>query len=605
MASETVTREAGWPLRTWVLMVLGALFALAIQQLADLPDSGWEWGKRLVASTAIFLAVSGIAFGLSWQRGRHVPAAVMAAICGVIAGGVMLWNGDSSGPWPVGSGVVAAGVFIVLFQAADKRHPHLPTNWSWTGVKSWKRQALVYSDVHETVWTDTLLGGISGIFTGIAIGIAFLLAEMFHLVKIDLLRDLLRKEWVMALLIGGAYGGGMGLLRERAVIISLLQRVAMIVLRVLAPILAVGLVAFLAVLPFTGLAPLWATGETTPSMLGAGLAALFLVNAVIGDKAEDAALSRPLRWGAMALALALLPLVAISAWSTGLRIGQYGFSPERLWALTFIILATVTAVAYAAAILRRGDWVARLYRSNMHLAFILGGVALILSTSIIGFDRMATADQIARLESGRTKPIDFDYRGLWFNFGPPGKAAIKRLASGSHDVDVRKYAASIQKEENRFGEALNEIDKQRGEALDKRLTILPQTVPLEPGLREKLTSYEACGSEGKCELRYVAGEDHAIVVSAPAAHCSDCVPSIALLYRAGKNWNVETGAILQLTRSAKDGIPSAKDLAAQVKQSVEAIRGGKVEMRTVQRRQLFIDGQAFAEPIPMENAAEP
>ncbi|HEY1125109.1 MAG TPA: DUF4153 domain-containing protein [Sphingobium sp.] len=605
MANETATQE-GWPLRTWVLMALGALFALAIQQLADLPDSGWEWGKRLVASTVLFLGVSGIAFGLSWQRERHVPAAIMAAICGIIAGGVMLWNGTSSGPWPVGSGVVAAGVFVVLFQAADRRHPHLPASWSWAGIKGWKRQALVYSDVHEMVWTDTLLGGLSGIFTGITIAIAFLLAEMFHLVKIDLLRDVLRKEWVMALLVGAAYGGGMGLLRDRAVIISLLQRVAMIVLRVLAPILAVGLVAFLAVLPFTGLAPLWATGETTPIMLGAGLAALFLVNAVIGDKAEDAALSRPLRWGAMALALALLPLVVISAWSTGLRIGQYGFSPDRLWALTFIILATVTAVAYAVAILRRGDWVARLYRSNMHLAFILGGVALVLSTSIIGFDRIATADQIARLNSGKIKPADFDYRGLWFDFGPPGKLAIKRLAKEAKDATVREFAQGVQKAHYRFEDVPSDVARRSGDALDKRLTILPEKVALEPKLRERLTEGDACQEQGACTLRYVPGEDFAVVIREPDPKCAFCEPSVSLLQRGPKgNWGSTTSASDKLDRAAAAVAPAMPAVVSTDKARAMAAKAGKIEMREVKMRQLYIDGKAFEAPIPLENAAEP
>lgn len=601
MASETATQEAGWPLRTWVLMALGAVFALAIQQLADLPDSGWEWGKRLVASAIFFLGVSGVAFGLSWRRGRHVPAASIAVICGTTAGSVTLWNGTAGNYliWPMCSGVVAAGVFLVLFQAAEVRHPHLPANWSSAGLKDWKRQAFAYEDVHEAVWTDALLGGISGIFTGITLGIVFLLAEMFHLVKIDLLRDFLRKEWVMAMLVGAAYGGGMGLLRDRAVIISLLQRVAMIVLRVLAPILAVGLVAFLAVLPFTGLAPLWATGETTPSMLGAGLAALFLVNAVIGDKAEDAALSRPLRWGAMALALALLPLVAISAWSTGLRIDQYGLSPERLWALTFIILATVTAVAYAAAILRRGDWAARLYRSNLHLAFILGGVALVLSTSIIGFDRIATADQIARLNSGKIKPVDFDYRGLWFDFGPPGKAAIKRLAKEAKDAVVRQYAAAAQKMDTRWSDGPNEVARRSGDALDSRLTIVPAKVPLDAALRARLNEYDACREGGTCTLYYVPGQDYAITVWR-AKDCAGCEPDTTMFYAGTKrDWKDEDGPALRFSNEKEPKGPSPAEKRAK------AVIDGKIEMREVGMRQLYIDGEPYGKPIPAENAGKP
>jgi hypothetical protein len=602
-----------WHHRTWVLAALGAIFALAIQTLTDLPDTGWDWGKRLIAATVILLVTSGIAFGLSWQRGRAVSAALMALLCGVIAGGVMLWNGLSSSSyglwsWPLCSGVVSAAVFLVLFQAAQGRHPHLPDHWSLTAIRDWKRKALTYADVHEAAWVDAIMIGLCAIFAAIVMGIAFLLAAMFSLVKIELLRELLEKPWVAALIIGGAYGGAMGLLRDRVQIIAALQRVAMIVLRVLAPVLGFGLVAFLAVLPFTGLAPLWATGSTTPIMLSAAIIALFLVNAVIGDGRDHALPARPLRWGATALALALLPLVVIAAWSTGLRIDQRGLSPDRLWALTFIILATVTAVAYAVAILSRGDWIARLFRSNLHLAFLLGAISLLLSTSLISFDRLATADQLGRLASGRTKPVDFDYRGLWFDFGPPGKAAIRQLAAGSPNAEIRKYAASAQKLEYRYGETLNVVEKQRGESLQSRLTILPRSVPLDDDLRTLLVSYDACKPEGgQCILRYEEGADYAVGVSMPEKDCEGCSPRVFLLYK-GDRW-ASAGNLSQETNLFHDSSQKQSDAAATAaarqeadRQLAAAVEAGKFELRTVERRQLFINGAPFVALIPPEKA---
>jgi hypothetical protein len=525
----------------------------------------------------------------------------------------MLWNGPANSPdpfliWPLASGVVASAVFLVLYQAAQGRHPHLPERWSLAGLSDWKRRALDYGEVHETAWTDALLMGLSAIFTGIVMGLAVLLSEMFWLVKIELLRELLRKGWVVALIVGAAYGGGMGLLRDRAPIIGALQRVAMMVLRVLAPVLAVGLVSFLAVLPFTGLAPLWATGNTTPIMLAAAMFALFLVNAVIGERAREAALARPLRWGAMALGLALLPLVLIAAWSTGLRIGQHGLSPDRLWALTFIILATVTAIAYAAAIARPGDWPARLYRSNLHLAFILGGVTFVLSTSLLGFDRIATANQIARLESGKVKPVDFDYRGLWFDFGPPGKAAIKRLAKESGDAQVRKFAADVQKLKNRFEEATNQAERRAGIELDKRLTILPARVPLETKLRERLTEFGACGHVGSCLVHYVPGEDFAVVAWQPDKNCTGCLPRVGLLYRSATGWKMaddDSSLAYAFVEAGDRKEMSGQARTQRAKRLLEAVRTGNLEIRPVQRRQLYLDGKPFGDPIPLENAAEP
>ncbi|RYE54440.1 MAG: hypothetical protein EOP48_12325 [Sphingobacteriales bacterium] len=94
-------------------------------------------------------------------------------------------------------------------------------------------------------------------FVGVVILLSFLLAALFDLIGIELLKDLLQKEWFWRPLVGLAFGLGLALLREQRRIVSLLQNVAMLVLGVLAPVLAVGLGLFLLALPFTGLQPLW------------------------------------------------------------------------------------------------------------------------------------------------------------------------------------------------------------------------------------------------------------------------------------------------------------------------------------------------------------
>src|SRR3546814_7084225 len=58
------------------------------------------------------------------------------------------------------------------------------------------------------------------------------------LIGIELIRDLLRGEWFGWMLAGAAFGGSVGLLRERDRLVSTLQRLVMIVLAVLAPVLA-------------------------------------------------------------------------------------------------------------------------------------------------------------------------------------------------------------------------------------------------------------------------------------------------------------------------------------------------------------------------------
>src|SRR3546814_16845593 len=86
------------------------------------------------------------------------------------------------------------------------------------------------------------------------------------------------------MLAGAAFGGSVGLLRERDRLVSTLQRLVMIVLAVLAPVLAAALLLFLLSLLGTGLQKLWDAGFSTAGrMLGVAAFAVLLANAVIGN----------------------------------------------------------------------------------------------------------------------------------------------------------------------------------------------------------------------------------------------------------------------------------------------------------------------------------
>src|SRR5690606_24755372 len=97
-----------------------------------------------------------------------------------------------------------------------------------------------------------------------------------------------------------------------------------------------------------------------PILLVCIIGALCLINAVIGCGSEDEggpdapSSKRVLGTSAAALTIVILPLALIAAVSTGLRIQQYGLTPERLWALVFTAIATAYGVAYLGSILRSG-----------------------------------------------------------------------------------------------------------------------------------------------------------------------------------------------------------------------------------------------------------
>ncbi len=366
------------------------------------------------------------------------------------------------------------------------------------------------------------------------------------------------------------------------------------VLAVLAPVLGAGLLLFLIALPFTGLSALWdATKSTTPILLACAIGAFILINAVLGDGEEEER-GRPLHWGAMGLGLAVLPLAVIAAIATGLRIGQYGFTPDRLWALTFVIVAAAYGVAYLVTLLRwRQGWAPHLRPANLRLAFALCVLALLLATPIVSFNAISTRDQVARLESGRTRPDRFDWRALAFDFGAPGRRALERLKLAA-DPATARLAREAAAKTNRWEVADIAGAARARDTLDRRLRILPVRVTLPPELLAKLTDYDACGrgSDDRCTLLYRPGATETVVVK---EGCLDRLTTNDRMAFAACDVSRLVLADGKWVTASDIAVP---DRDAATRAAIGAgLRSGVIEVRPVTRRQVFIGGKPVGSPF--------
>lgn len=596
MTTRAEDQDERWPLMPVLLAGLGLATGLVAHWILGTGYQPQISAVRLALLS--FVSVSALIFGFVVERADLRRSILFALGCGVVAALILYFNGATSGwsateGWRVFSLALAIGIAAPLFQAGRE-----------SGFRP-----IAYAAAHDHAWTNAVLWCLSWAFVAVVMLLSFLLAALFDLIGIKFLSNLLREEWFWRGLVGLAFGLGLALLREHSRIVSLLQNVAMLVLGVLAPVLAIGLGLFLLALPFTGLQPLWeATKSTTPILLGCIVGALLLVNAVIGNGADDAPRNRVLRWAAMILALVILPLAVIAQIATGLRIGQYGYTPERLWALTFVILATVVAVAYLVSVIRgRGAWAERVRPANLNLAILTCGVALLLATPILSFNAISTRDQVARLESGKVSPEKFDWRALAFDFGEPGRAALERLKK-SPVAAIRTKASQAVSAKNRW-EASDGEQAVREEALDKTLRILPAGTALPPSLRGTIASTWQCRRDA-CTLVFMPGGQEAVLLlnscfqpvpaPIPAATPKPGSPKVEIRAPARPSGYCPAASPGRYVLAdgkwiAGENLPGRTVDPATRNRAAAGFASGAVEIRKVERRQVFVGGVPVGE----------
>lgn len=562
-----------WPQRSWALGVAGAIVGLSVYLLADGGDTKEAW--RIGLATAF--VVAGVAIAFVVERERIIPSAVFSGFAAIIVGFTVYWNGGPEGwgnweGWRLACAALTVAIAAPLFQA-----------WGDAGMPRPPRLVqLSYPSLHDRAWMNVVLWFACWLFTGVFWLLVYLIGQLFALIGIDAIKDLMRESWFGMTLTGAAFGAAAGLIRDRERILITLQTVVRRVLSVLAPILGAALVLFLASMLVTGLSPLWeATKSTTPIVISAAIAAIILANAAIGDSPDDEAKMPVIRWGTTALGVTLLPLGIIAAVSTGLRINQYGLTPDRLWAVVFGGIACAYGLAYLVVLIRkRGGWMGGIRPANVRLAIGLCALAFVLAMPVINFGAWSTASQLARLESGQVTAEKFDWAAMRFDFGATGQAAVERLAKSGNTPAIKAAAAKALKLENRWeGAQTTDTD-----LLDQRIRVIPQDIPLPKELLNVLARDVPCQTATHCLLLYKEGDVEAIQV---VQQCESCVTITNRFVSKNGGWISRFDIAIDKTSVAE---------AERRRKALSRTIGEKpITIREVKRRQVFVGDEAVGE----------
>lgn len=431
-AAPAGAEAENWPALEWVLAGLLALAGLLVWALTDKADGADDEAWRL--ASAAFIAFGSLAAAFTLQRGQWREAAIFAVLTGAVMGGLAWRISDQSDAlagvaFIFTAGLLCIGLALPLFQAGFHR--------KWLGTS--------YARTHHFVWTDAI--GVAGAlaFTALTWLVLQLIGQLFALLGIDLLVELMQRGWFAWMLSGAAFGAALGRLRGESSVLGTLQGVVLLLFSLLAVPVAVALVLFLAAMAVSGPDVLWAaTSSATPILLALAAGSFVLVNAIVRDADDAMRSSRPVRWAGLLLAIFILPLTIFAAISLGLRIAQHGLTPERLWSLVAIIVGVAYGAAYAAAwplacLNRFESWRAGIRHANLVLAAATCALAFLLSLPLIDFGAIAARQQVARLQGGEVAPGEFDFTALRWDFGDSGREALQFLAN-SRAASVAKSA---------------------------------------------------------------------------------------------------------------------------------------------------------------------
>lgn len=324
---------------------------------------------------------------------------------------------------------VAGGLFIAhhLIQPADTE----------------RRRIASYHGYFDITWMHGVQLVLAIGFTGVFWILLFLGAALFKLIGLDAFQKLIGEQAFAFPATTLMFAAAVQLTDVRSTLVRGVRTVALTLLAWLLPLMTLIAAGFLASLPFTGLEPLWQTRAATALLLTAAAHLIVLINAAYQDGDDPPPFV--LKAAARLAGVLLIPITLLAAYGLGLRIGQHGLTPDRVFAAACVIVAAGYAIGYAIAAFRRGVWMKGLERTNIVMAFLALVLILALFTPIADPARLSVGDQVARLQRGQIKAEAFDFQFLRFESGQYGKAALERLQAGK-DADVARQASQALKQ---------------------------------------------------------------------------------------------------------------------------------------------------------------
>ena len=262
------------------------------------------------------------------------------------------------------------------------------------------------------------------------------------------------------------------------------------VLSCLLPFFSVLSVLFLVCLPLSGLQALWNTGQASTLMILLQFGTIILANAAWLDGTKSPFANKYVNIPAQISILCLPVYTALSIYSVGLRILQYGLTVDRIQAMFMVIITGIWGTGYSVAVVMR-KWPLWIGRVNVTAIIILAVITSAMNSPLLDPFRLASLNQLSRLQSGKISPGDFDYIYTRFNLGRYGYEVLNELSQSKsqgvlHGVNM---ARSVSPEDYLNSTLTGTPPLLHREEIISGMKIYPEGMKLTDGQKNYLVSH--------------------------------------------------------------------------------------------------------------------
>ena len=303
-----------------------------------------------------------------------------------------------------------------------------------------RKRIASYHSYFESSWKLLIQIAFAVVFTGVFWLVLQLGASLFEMIKLNFLKELLEKSWFSIPITTFAFAYALHITDVRPGIVSGIRSLLLVLLSWILPVSVLLIGGFLLALPFTGLDALWATKQATALLLVASALLVVLINAAFQDGGVAKEVAKLIKFSALAASMCLVPLVVIASYALSLRVGQYGWTTDRLVAAFCVVMAACYATGYLWASLRSPEWMSKVASVNVVAAFVALFLLFAIFSPLLDPARISVNSQLAQLNSGKISAAKFDYEYLRFEGKRFGNAALNELAGHKSGKDASVIA---------------------------------------------------------------------------------------------------------------------------------------------------------------------